>query len=109
MIENAPAAAITLSWIQLVRRRVVLSLPGHVAVEGPPSLHPAPHSLPQPIPRFNQILWSHRHSLPDVGVSSPPIVVLGPEPSIQGYRSVACPWTLGSGPGRKSTRLNSSH
>src|SRR3546814_6723325 len=63
LIENSPAAAITLSWIQLLRRRVVLSLPGHVAVEGPPSLHPAPHSLPQPIPRFNQILWSHRHSL----------------------------------------------
>src|SRR3546814_16834482 len=97
MIENAPAAAITLSWIQLLRRRVVLSLPGHVAVEGPPSLHPAPHSLPQPIPRFNQILWSHRHSLPDVGVSSPHIVVLGPEPRLQGSRSVASPWTLGSG------------
>src|SRR3546814_13795139 len=49
LIENSPAAAITLSWIQLLRRRVVLYLPGHVAVEGPPSLHPAPPSLPPPI------------------------------------------------------------
>lgn len=57
LIKNTPAAVIVvLSWIQLLRRRVVPSLPGHVAV-GTTSLHPAPHSLQQPIPRFNQILW----------------------------------------------------
>ena len=27
-----------------------------------------------------------------------PIVMLGLDPSIQGNRSVACPWTLGSRP-----------
>lgn len=34
LIESPSAAAIVSSWIQLLRRRVVLSLPGHVAVGG---------------------------------------------------------------------------
>src|SRR3546814_4804946 len=69
LIRNTPAAAITLSWIQLqlLRRRVSALTSGARRSRGSHlRCNPAPHSLARRFRRFNQILWCRAASLPDV-------------------------------------------